>query len=140
MKVTPMTTGWNKRRVRLGFLAAAIVLLAVEVLIGLYVRDRFIRPYLGDVLVVILLYCGIRCVIPQRCRLLPLLLLLFAAAVETAQALRLVEWLGWAEIPLLATLLGTSFSWWDMLCYAVGAGICAAADRLLAAKRENKEV
>ena len=76
-----MTIGRNIKRMRLFYLVAALALLAAEVYIGLYVRDRFVRPYLGDVLVVILLYCGVRCVIPQGVRFLPLFLLLFAYRV-----------------------------------------------------------
>ena len=33
-------------------------LFVVETLIALFVRDAFIRPYMGDVLVVILIYCA----------------------------------------------------------------------------------
>ena len=33
------------------------LLLLVEVLIAQYVHDRFVRPYLGDVLVILQLYC-----------------------------------------------------------------------------------
>ena len=33
-----------------------MIFLAIEVLIALYVHDDFVRPYLGDVLVVVVLY------------------------------------------------------------------------------------
>ena len=52
------------------YFGLAVIILLVEVLIALYVHDDFIRPYLGDVLVVI----------------------------------------------------GTSFSWVDLIMYAVGVG------------------
>ena len=35
---------------------ATIILLVVEVLIALFVHDSIIRPYLGDVLVVVVIY------------------------------------------------------------------------------------
>ena len=38
------------------FLLLAILLLLVEILIAVYVRDALIRPYGGDFLVVIMLY------------------------------------------------------------------------------------
>ncbi len=115
-------------KIRLCFLLGTVALLTVEVLIALFVRDRFVRPYLGDVLVVILLYCVVRCIKPTGWRWLSPGLFLFAVAVEAAQAAQLVCRLGWEDIPFLATLLGTSFSWWDILCYAVGALICAGID------------
>ena len=41
--------GWFKSR--LPYIIAAVVLLIVEILIGLFVHDGFVRPYIGDVLV-----------------------------------------------------------------------------------------
>lgn len=34
-----------------------VVILVVEIIIGIYVRDNFVRPYMGDALVVVLIYC-----------------------------------------------------------------------------------
>lgn len=47
------------------------LLLLLEALIAVFVHDRFVRPYLGDVLVVVLLYCLARAVggrAPSGCR------------------------------------------------------------------------
>ena len=112
----------GKRRLLFGL--AALLLLTAEVLIALFVHDGFVRPYLGDVLVVMLLYCLVRSIAPTRIPLLPLWLFLFAAAVETGQALHVIDWLGWRDNAFLRTLMGTAFSWWDMLCYAVGCAVC----------------
>jgi len=38
----------------------ALLLLSVELFIGFFVRDAVIRPYGGDFLVVILLYCMLK--------------------------------------------------------------------------------
>ncbi|MBQ8683921.1 MAG: DUF2809 domain-containing protein [Clostridia bacterium] len=111
-------------KLRLSFGIAAILLLLAEVLIALFVHDRFVRPYLGDVLVVILLYCVIRAVKPKGIRRLPLYLLLFAVAVEATQAVGLVRLLGLESSRFLCTLMGTAFSWWDILCYAAGCFVC----------------
>ncbi len=47
---------------RAAYLIAALFIFAVEVVIALYVRDDFVRPYLGDVLAVMLVYCAVRTV------------------------------------------------------------------------------
>ena len=52
-----------------------IGLFIVETLIALFVRDAFIRPYMGDVLVVILIYCFVRIFITEPLRGLPLSLI-----------------------------------------------------------------
>lgn len=45
-----------------------IGLFIVETLIALFLRDAFIRPYMGDVLVVILIYCFVRIFITEPLR------------------------------------------------------------------------
>ena len=37
-----------------------MVIFCIEALIALYVRDNFIRPYVGDILVVVLVYSFVR--------------------------------------------------------------------------------
>ena len=68
-----------QKKLRIIYAIAFVLLFLTEVYIGLYVRDRFIRPYFGDVLVVILLGCLVRILIPQGLRLLPAYLFLFAS-------------------------------------------------------------
>ena len=46
----------SKSRQRMGYLAAFVILFLIEAAIALWVHDRFIRPYIGDVLVVVLVY------------------------------------------------------------------------------------
>ena len=75
----------------------------MEVFIGLFVHDGFIRPFMGDVLVVILIYTFIRIFIPEKIRLLPLFIFIFAAGVETLQYFRIVEALGLQDNRILST-------------------------------------
>lgn len=42
------------------YLRATLFLFLIEVLIALYAHDRIIRPYIGDLLVVILIYCFVK--------------------------------------------------------------------------------
>lgn len=56
-------------RLRLGYGLAALLILVAEVLIALFVRDRFIRPYGGDILVTLLICCAIRVILPRGYRL-----------------------------------------------------------------------
>ena len=100
--------------------ALFFILLAVEICIALFVRDRFVRPYLGDVLVVVLLYFFFRIFIPQGFPFLPAAVFLFAALTEVLQYVRVVEWLGLLESRFFSTLIGTTFDWKDIVCYAAG--------------------
>lgn len=98
------------------------VLVIAEIIIGIFFHDGFVRPYLGDVIVVIAVYAFVRIIIPEKYAFLPLAVFVFSAAVEILQGIRIADLLG-IQNPLLRTIIGTSFDWKDMLCYAVGCGI-----------------
>lgn len=103
-----------------GYFIAALVLFVIEVLIALYVSDRFIRPYGGDYLVVILLYCAIRSVVNSSAHKVAAGVLLFSYFIEVLQYYRLVDRLGLSGNKLAKTVIGYGFSWWDILAYTVG--------------------
>ena len=105
---------------RIIYAIATLILLFIEIIIALYVHDDFIRPYLGDVLVVILLYTFIRIIVPEQCRLIPLYIFIFAAGVELLQLANIVEILGVDDNRFLNILIGSVFDIKDIFCYAVG--------------------
>ena len=121
-------------RKRIRYIVLSVLLLVVEVLIALFVHDRFIRPYVGDVLVVILIYTFIRIWIPDSVQRLPLYVLIFAVMVEVLQYFRLVEILGLEDNAFLRILIGTSFDVKDIVCYAVGCALVWVAERKKCAK------
>ncbi len=105
---------------RVKYLLLFIVFLLIEVFIALFVNDRFIRPYLGDVLVVVVIYYFVRIFVPDRIAILPLLIFIFAAAVEILQYFNLVERLGFTDNIFMRVLIGSVFDVKDILCYGVG--------------------
>ena len=117
------------RRKQARCLLAFFALLALELVIGLFVHDRFVRPYLGDVLVTVLLCCLARAVFPQKPRLLALWVFLLSAAVEFSQLAGLAQRLG-IRGGLLGALLGATFDWIDLLCYFLGCAAFFAAERI----------
>lgn len=108
------------KKQRIVYAAIFALLLLVEIGIALFVHDRFIRPYFGDVLVTVLLCCLCRVVIPKGMPLLPVYVFLFAVFVELTQYVDLVGLLGWEDNTLMATIMGRSFSLWDIVCYGAG--------------------
>lgn len=114
---------------RVIYIVLTILLLMVEVLIALFVHDRIVRPYIGDMLVVVVIDTFIRIWIPDSVRLLPLYVFLFATGVEILQYFNLVELLGVSDNRFLCILLGTSFDWKDILCYAAGCVLVWAVER-----------
>ena len=110
---------------RILYLIATLVLLFVEVMIALFVHDSFIRPYVGDMLVVIVVYAFVRIWIPQKCRLLPLYVFLFAVLVEVLQYFNIVRILGLSGSRFFRVLIGGTFDWKDIACYGAGCIVLA---------------
>lgn len=121
-------------------LICAALLLAVEILIALFIHDRFIRPYFGDVLVVILIWCLVRGIFPRRPEFLSPWIFLFAVLVEVSQAIHLVELLGLDSIPFFVIIMGNSFAWSDLLCYLCGCLPTALIEWVCRRKRRNSSI
>lgn len=114
-------------KVRLKYAAGFILLLIVEVLIALYLHDNFIRPYVGDILVVVVLYFFIRMFIPNGVKLMPIYIFIFAAGIEVSQYFKLVEILGLQKNTFFRVLMGSVFDIKDIVCYGVGCAVIAVA-------------
>jgi len=98
----------------------ALLLLFTEILIGIYIHDDLIRPFGGDFLVVILLYCMAKSFINFPVWPAALCVLVFAYAIEISQYFHLVSLLGLQNSNLAKILLGTTFSFTDLLAYTLG--------------------
>lgn len=108
------------KKQRIKYLIAFIILLCIEILIAICVHDTFIRPYVGDLLVVVVLYCIVKVIIPDKYRLIPFWIFVFAAFIECLQYLKWVERLGIENNAFLRILMGATFDWKDIVCYGIG--------------------
>ena len=104
---------------RIFYIVSFLLILCIEILIALYVHDTIIRPYIGDILVVVLVYCFIRIFLPDGLPRLPLWVFLFATFIEVMQYFQVADLLGVTN-RTLRVILGSTFDWKDILCYAVG--------------------
>ena len=102
------------------YVISSMVLLVIEILIERFVNDRFIRPYVGDFLVVILLYTLVMSLSSKKAIPVALGVLAFSYLIETAQYFKLIYLLNLSDMPWARAVIGTSFSWWDMLMYTAG--------------------
>lgn len=98
----------------------AITLFIIEVLIALFVKDRFVRPYVGDYLVVILMYTFIRAFVKAPVIITAVIVLLFAYLVEVLQYFDIVDKLGLEGNKIARTVIGYGFEWMDLLAYTLG--------------------
>ncbi|MDP1026785.1 DUF2809 domain-containing protein [Sphingomonas sp. KR1UV-12] len=110
-------------RWRFGYAATALLLLAIEAAIALWLDDALIRPHVGDALAVMLVYCGLRIGSPAGWRTDLALALATAFAIEFGQYAGLLHRLGWEGQPAARLLLGTSYDPRDLLSYVAGAAV-----------------
>jgi hypothetical protein len=111
------------------YFALFLLILTLEFIIALYIHDAFIRPYFGDVLVVMLIYCFLRAFL--RTPILPtaIAVLLFSCLIETLQYFNIVELLGMGQSNVARIVIGSLFSWLDILSYIAGIVILLLAEK-----------
>lgn len=107
-------------KLNLKYLLLFVLFFIIEVLIAKYIHDSFIRPYLGDVLVVILIYFFVRSFLKKAEKSLPIYIFIFAVGVELLQFLNIVSALGLEDNKLARIVIGTTFDFRDIACYFVG--------------------
>jgi hypothetical protein len=116
---------------RFVYVATSVVLFMVCYVIVLsFDGQPFIRGFLGDVIIITLMYTVIKSFFTKLNSIkLCISLLLFAYAVETMQYFRLVELLGLGNYKLARIVIGTSFDAMDLLAYTIGFFLTLYLDR-----------
>lgn len=110
-----------KLQFSLKYFLISIFIFLIEVLIATKLKDVFfVRAYLGDVIVVILLYTLVKSFFRVNNQKLIGGILIFSCMVEFAQYFNIAEKLGFRQGSLMYIVIGNSFSWIDILCYAAG--------------------
>ena len=105
----------------------SLLIFSIELLIGTQLDDAFIRPFVGDLLVVVLIYCLLRTLLVIPCYPLAIGLLVFAISVETGQYFHLAELLGVGHIRLARIIIGSTFDPKDLLAYLLGTMLIMAS-------------
>ena len=121
-----------KKRIRYAIIT--LILLVAEVLIALFIHDKFIRPYVGDVLVTVLICTFLRILLPEKVKLLPLYVFLFAALVEVAQYFEIVKLIGLEKNKFFSILIGSVFDIKDIICYGIGCILVYVIEKHIADK------
>lgn len=106
----------------------AALILGVEILIALFVRDRFVRPFMGDLLVVVLLYYGFRTILETSAKKVAIGVFIFAFGIELLQYFQFTELLGIQDNKFAVIIWGSTFDKLDLLAYLLGATIAYAID------------
>lgn len=113
-------------RPSIGYLIATILIFLTEVGIAKFATDSFVRPFLGDAIVVVLMYVFLRTFLRFDYRIIALACLGFAYFVEMLQAWNVGQFLGLKGVWLI--VLGSTFDPMDLVAYSVGCMACLLLD------------
>lgn len=103
------------------YFGLTVLLFTTEALIALYAHDQFIRPYAGDFLIVIFLFCLVKAFVKAPSNRVIVSVLTFSYLIEATQYFNLVHHLGLDQSKIAPLILGNHFSWIDMVAYTLGA-------------------
>jgi hypothetical protein len=119
-------------------LMIVFVVFITEILIAtVFSQIRFVRAFISDFLVVILLYHFVKAFFEISPLILSISVLIFSCVIEVLQYFHLGNVLGLPHGSLLSVLLGTNFSWIDMLMYLLGCLSSYCLDTLYLSKEKH---
>ena len=119
------------RLTRPQYCITGLVFFLIELCIALYLHDKIIRPYIGDILVVILIYAAVQAALRKPVLPVATGVLVFAVAIEVSQYFKLVRKLNLQHNRVASVVLGSSFSWLDIACYVVGILVVLASEAVM---------
>lgn len=102
------------------YLIAFIIILIIEIFIAVFINDTIIRPFVGDILVVVLLYVFFRIFIKKYAKYLPIYIFMFACLIEIGQYFNLLSILHLENFKLAQIIIGSTFDIKDIICYFIG--------------------
>lgn len=130
----------NPFKLNVIYLVFTIILFTIEILIAKFAHDEIIRPYIGDLLVVILIYCFVKSLLNTPFFYTAIAVLIFSYLVETLQYFDIVTKLGLAHSKFARIIIGTSFAWIDMAAYTVGIAIVIGIELFMNNKKNAKHI
>jgi Protein of unknown function (DUF2809) len=106
--------------IKFNYLCLSMLLLITEILIAIFAKDEFIRPILGDYLAALFVFYLLASFLKISETKTALLALSICYFIEGLQFLNILEQMNLEKYTVLKIVLGTSFSWMDMLAYTLG--------------------
>ena len=122
-----------------GYILASVTLFVILVGIALFVRDSFVRPFLGDVLAVAWVHLCFRAIWRGHYLFPAITALLIAFAIEVSQYVGLLQVLGLQDIKVARVILGATFDPLDLLAYTIGFIAVVGVEKALTARVETPQ-
>lgn len=103
----------------------------------MFVKDTFIRPFFGDVLVVMLLFSFVKIFCENNSIKVAIAVLLFAYIIEILQYFNFIEILGIQDNKIARVVLGATFDWLDLVAYTLGVIFSMVLDNKLNGRKSS---
>lgn len=121
------------------YLFIAIVCFVSCILIVMTMSNyQTIRGFIGDVIIAILIYCFVKTFINIRPLKLSAIVLIFSYMVEVLQYFHLVDLIGLGESRMARIIIGTTFSYSDLIAYLLGVIIIFSVDTMFLDPKTRK--
>ncbi|GMQ57270.1 hypothetical protein AN1V17_16650 [Vallitalea sediminicola] len=112
-------------------LATTICFIICLLIVLLLSHNQFIRGFIGDVVVIILIYCFIKIFVEVDSLKLSISILLFSVLLEILQYLKFINYIGLGQSKVAKIIIGTTFDFRDLLAYVLGTIIVYLLDTKL---------
>ena len=122
------------------YFIATLLLFGIEIMIALFAHDRIIRPYIGDLLVVVLLYCFVKSFLDTPVFATAISVLLFSYMIEILQYFKIINILGLQNSAIASVVIGTSFAWIDLVAYTVGIVLVLIMEKIVCKKAHIQHI
>ncbi|MUT67415.1 DUF2809 domain-containing protein [Paenibacillus sp. NEAU-GSW1] len=122
------------------YMISFILLFLAELVIALFLHDSFIRPYIGDMLVVVLMYCFIKSIFSVHTKLLPFYIFVFSINIEICQWYEFVKLIHMETNVFIKTLFGSVFDIKDIYSYFAGCLILYILQKIQQLNKSNVRV
>ncbi|MEM0519347.1 MULTISPECIES: ribosomal maturation YjgA family protein [Aequorivita] len=118
---------------------STLLLLTVEIGIAKFHFNPFVRGFLGDVLVILLLYSFLKIFIKNNVFKIAMSVMVFAYFVEFLQLFKLAEKLQ-IHSEILLTILGSVFDTYDLVAYFLGFLLILLIEKTILKNEDNKNI
>ncbi|PJZ56958.1 DUF2809 domain-containing protein [Leptospira barantonii] len=102
--------------------------------------NRFIRGFIGDVVVVMLLYVFFKSIADFDPVKLSIFIIVFSFSVEVFQYFKMLRLFGFEETRSTKIIFGSVFDWMDLLAYLIGVFLIFYFDTLVIHKFLKKKL
>lgn len=104
-------------------------LFLIELTIALFIKDSVVRPFIGDILVIMLIYFFMQTFFSCNTLRTIIGVLVFSYLVEFGQYFHLVKLLHLQDVAVANIVIGSTYDAMDLVAYTIGAFLLWIASR-----------